>query len=166
LTKTGGNGGTTRPTQGNKSPIPGGVGVGNGKSGGNGSIGYAVPPAAAPTNGVSQTTTIAGYPGGTSCYYGGGGAGGSIGSSLGGYTTAAGGLGGGAGTYANSGAKYTGVNGITYPASKTTTFDGLPATGGGAAGGNAVSEIPPIVPPTKGGQGASGIVICCFQYTY
>jgi len=160
LSKTGGNGGQTRIS--GYTPIPGGVGVGNGESGGFGAVGGAT----SPTNGVSQTIKIAGYVGGTACYYGGGGAGGSIGAQAdagGGYITAAGGLGGGAGTYANSGLLYTGVNGITYPASTTTTINGLAATGGGGAGGNAQANFPTVVGPTSGGQGASGIVICCFQ---
>jgi hypothetical protein len=155
LSKTGGFGGTVRAGGGSAS-IPGGVGVGNGKSGGFGGVGGGSPP----TNGVSQTNTIAGYTGGKGCYYGGGGAGGSVENS-GGVLEYSGGLGGGGGNPANSGETYIGVNSITYPPSRQR--DAFPATGGGGAGGNAQSDRPTVVPPTSGGQGASGIVICCFQ---
>lgn len=137
---SGGSGGA-----GGSSPTGGGAG-GNGANYTGGTKGpYAI-------DGNDGTfTTI--YTNSTEYYFGGGGGGGSAQQQS--YSTK-GGLGGGGGGGNGSGGNknqvYNGPNGILYPQGSYPK-DGWPGTGGG---GSAVGNY-------GGGNGASGIVVCCFQ---
>lgn len=105
-----------------------------------------------PVNGSDGTLTNI-YTNSQQYYFGGGGGGASA---MGQGTNTSGGLGGGGGSgngsNGNKTQDYNGPNFILYTRGSFPQ-DGWPGTGGGAGGAG----------PYGGGQGASGIVICCFQ---
>ena len=158
---TGGAYGSTALKPTSQAPVStGGVGGGTPgatSSGGQGGVYY---------NYNSCTAGIIGrnisiYQGSTQYYYGGGGAGG--GAYYQDKPNCNGGEGGGQGDdgyRGNNQLAYTGPNNISYPAGSFPYMGGWPATGGGGSGapGNYSKT------PSQAGQGASGIVICCFQF--